>query len=506
MDGPSIVSPGPMILNTKGDLVWTSDQFGHASNLKVQRYRHQDYLTFWAGEKLQESGQGVYYMLDSSYHTIHIVSAVGEGLYGDLHEFKITNEDTALITVYNRTQVDLTSTNMAWVEDGSIVDGIFQEIDVASGRLVFQWRASDHLEEPFFTQSSGGYVGNGPFDYFHINSVDKDSHGNYLASLRHLHMLVYIDGSTGEVLWALGGQADDFQDISDGAATNFRWQHDARWISEEDGIISLFNNGIARQHYSDADHSEGRIIRLDFADRTAERLQAFSSLQHISSASQGSVQLLPATEEGGDTHVFVGWGSSAAYSEFKSDGQLLCETHLAPSSLFYFERAKSYRAIKAPTTWKAQPEAWDPAASIKGNNMYISWNGATEVAWWALQGTLAGGDAEEGQFEEVDVMAKEGFECSFDLRGSSSTRAYISYRVAALDAEMNVLRYSNNAVAPRTGSGSYLWAGVVFAATAILVVLLTISYRDYLRQALAKLSLSSGRTRYQRLDAEFVGR
>lgn len=63
MDGPSIDSPGPMILDKRGDLVWTSDHFGHAANLKVQRYRGQDYLTFWAGEKLQESGQGMYYMV-----------------------------------------------------------------------------------------------------------------------------------------------------------------------------------------------------------------------------------------------------------------------------------------------------------------------------------------------------------------------------------------------------------------------------------------------------------
>lgn len=63
LDGPSITDPQPLILDSKGNLVWTSDQFGHSANLKIQQYRGDEYLTFWAGEKLQESGRGVYYMV-----------------------------------------------------------------------------------------------------------------------------------------------------------------------------------------------------------------------------------------------------------------------------------------------------------------------------------------------------------------------------------------------------------------------------------------------------------
>ncbi|KAK4541627.1 hypothetical protein LTR36_007771 [Oleoguttula mirabilis] len=498
MDGPSIDNPGPMILDTEGELVWTSDHFGHAANLKVQWYRGQDYLTFWAGEKLQESGQGVYYMLDSSYRTVFTVSAVGDDLYGDLHEFEITDEDTALITVYNRTQVDLTNTDMAWVEDGLIVDGIIQEIDIASGKLVFQWRASDHLDDLLFAVSFGDYVDNGPFDYFHINSVDKDSRGNYLVSIRHLHMIVYIDGHTGEVLWALGGHANDFKDISGGAATNFQWQHDARWISEEQGVISLFDNGIARHHSSDAEQSEGRMIRLDFANRTAEHIHSFTSLQRVSSTSQGSVQVLPAAEKSGDAHVFVGWGSSAAYSEFTSDGKLLCETHFAPSSLFYFERAKSYRAIKAPALWKAEPE-WSPSAAIESDLVYVSWNGATEVAWWVLQGALVSGDVQTETYEEVDILAKDGFECSFELPSPAQT--YTSYRVAALDAEMNMLRYSNVVESPPDRTEPYVWAVVLSASTAALVILLLVAYPGVVRQALAHGTFVRDRAGYRRLNA-----
>lgn len=66
LSGPGIDYAGPMILDHQGELVWTTQDFGAAGNLKVQQYDGEDYLTFWAGEKLQESGQGKYYMVGSS--------------------------------------------------------------------------------------------------------------------------------------------------------------------------------------------------------------------------------------------------------------------------------------------------------------------------------------------------------------------------------------------------------------------------------------------------------
>ncbi|KAF2772424.1 hypothetical protein EJ03DRAFT_203922 [Teratosphaeria nubilosa] len=451
MDGPSVNKLGPMVLDARGDLVWTSDQYGHAANLKVQTYQGQKYLTFWAGEKLEESGQGQYYMVDSSYNLFKTVSAVGQDLHGDLHEFKVTGNGTALITVYDRTHVDLRQTAMFdTVEDGLIVDGIFQELDIATNELLFEWRASQHFASTYFHYSYGSKVnGETAFDYFHINSVDKDSKGNYLVSLRHLYMLVYIDGRTGAILWAVGGNSEDFEDASDGAATDFEWQHDARWVDEQAGLISLFDNGIARHHYEDAEYSEGRLIRLDREHRTAELVRSYRSLHDISSASQGSVQMLPAAIAGADPHVFIGWGSSAAYSEFSFDGTLLCETHFAPSISFYFERAKSYRAIKAQE-WVAMPESWDPVAKMKGNSIFVSWNGATVVAFWMLQVAVAASnrdtDNEELILEDVLQIEKGGFETRIQIPGNrgSSKR----YRVAALDTDGKVLRYSNEIVIP----------------------------------------------------------
>lgn len=470
LDGPSISHPSLLMLDMTGNLVWRSHAFGHPANLQLQSYLGQDYITFWAGKKLTESGQGVYYMLDAAYNVRHIVRAKGEGLYGDMHEFKVTNDGTALITVYDRKHVDLAFTDMDWVIDGYIVDGIFQEIDIHTGNLIFEWRASDYIfDYSYLQRSSGGYVkdSTAAFDYFHINSVDKDSRGNYLISLRHLHMLLYISGENGDILWALGGDAEDlqdFQDLSAGEATNFRWQHNARVLSEDgEGVmtISLFDNRISRTDYSDSRASKGRIIRLDLVRRTVELDIAFTSLHDLSSTSQGSVQLISSDDASpSSARIFTGWGSSAAFTEHaRVNGSVLCETHFAPAVMYYWERAKSYRAYKFPrSSWQAVPEAWDPKAVIQGGRLYVSWNGATAVHEWFLEGLLvydtptfdptAHGEGRKGHTEEsweaIDVVRVKSFETAFKLPNTEGRAArYAAYRVTALDAESNILRYSN---------------------------------------------------------------
>ena len=456
--GQSVAAGGPMILDMYGNLVWSAPgQYGDASaNTKIQRYRGQDYLTFWAGEKLQESGLGSYYMLNSSYDVVHTVSAVGENTEGDLHEFQITGDGSALITVYERVLVDLDNTYIDLSADQMIVDGILQEIDIATGELLFEWRSSDHLDHPALQTSSGGLVADGSFDYFHMNSIDKDSKGNYLISMRHLHALVYVEGVTGNILWTLGNNAGDFEDLSQGEATGFQWQHDARWVSEDEGIISLFDNGMAHKH-PDASYSQGLIIQLDFDNWTAALLQVYTSRGLIGSPSQGDVQLLRRPHD--DDHVFIGWGASATFTEHNIGGDLLCETHFGASWLFYFERVKSYRAFKT-FGWKAIPSAWDPEARIADDRIYVSWNGATEVAYWVLQTRREATNIAVDSWDIHDdsgetILKSNSFEHSFTLTSPVDGTAY---RVAALDSHRNVLRYSNEFVYVHTSIN--FWSGL----------------------------------------------
>ena len=55
--------PGPLIFDNKGDLVWMESRFGMVMDFRVQRYRGEDYLTFWVGEDDGTRGLGRYYMV-----------------------------------------------------------------------------------------------------------------------------------------------------------------------------------------------------------------------------------------------------------------------------------------------------------------------------------------------------------------------------------------------------------------------------------------------------------
>ena len=192
LNGASIEHPGPSVLDARGGLVWTTDEYGTVLNMRLQWYKGEKYITFWAGTKSGTMGQGSYYMLDSSYNVFKKLDAVGENYHGDLHEFKITDDDTALLTVYTAKQVDLTDLGHWRGKNGWIVDSMFQEIDIETEKLMFEWSASDHFppSESYMTNPLGGYSESSPFDSFHINSVDKEpSSGNYMISSRHTHHL-----------------------------------------------------------------------------------------------------------------------------------------------------------------------------------------------------------------------------------------------------------------------------------------------------------------------------
>lgn len=69
--GHSLPRPGPMILDARGELVWHhyfQNSFGgQAYNFMVQKYKGEDYLTFWLGDdRIRGHGSGFYYMVCAS--------------------------------------------------------------------------------------------------------------------------------------------------------------------------------------------------------------------------------------------------------------------------------------------------------------------------------------------------------------------------------------------------------------------------------------------------------
>ncbi|GAD98924.1 hypothetical protein NFIA_002430 [Paecilomyces variotii No. 5] len=417
--GFSVDKPSLNIFDAQGELAWKDESWGEAQDFKVQQYRGENYLTFWAGVELDIHGNGSWYMLNSFYQPSYNISPVGEGLVGDLHEFHITSNDTALVTIYDPIPSDLTS--LGGSSSGWVYDALFQEIDIETGKLLFEWRASQHYPvESTFLALDGHGDKSKPFDAFHINSVDKDLWGNYLVSMRHTHTISSIKGETGEVLWTLGGRLNEFSDVSNSGSTDFSWQHDARWLGND--TISILNNA-AHEFDSPAPYSNGMVIQLDIHAREATLLVSYCESQEVLATSQGNMRVL---ENG---NVFIGWGHSAAFTEFTADGEILCDVHFGASAYFSLGRIVSYRAFKG--YWVGTPLT-EPSAVVTDDGIYVSWNGATEVSEWQLEAFEQPSD----ESLVLESVPKTGFETRIDVPENTK---YPFFRIVALDSDGTAL-------------------------------------------------------------------
>jgi hypothetical protein len=352
---------GPEIVDEQGRPVWfhPTSNGDEGTDFRVQRYRGEPVLTWWQGRGIGGAGAGVDYVIDGSYRVIATVHA-GNGLEADGHEFLLTPQGTALITIYHEVPYDLSS--VGGPADGAAVDAIVQEIDVESGRVLFEWHSLDHvaLGESYLPVDS-------PYDYFHINAVNLDNDGNLLISGRHTWTVYKVDRHSGQILWRLGGKRSDF---SLGPGVPFAWQHNP--LPAGDNTIRLFDNETNGSSQV-LPHSRVIWIHLDAATATATLLKEVTHPVRLLADSQGNAQTL----DNGDT--FVGWGQLGRVSEFDSQGKLLFDAYLLDGNNTY----RGYRA-----TWTGHPET-QPTATARTNadgstTVHAVWNGATEVAAWRI--------------------------------------------------------------------------------------------------------------------------
>ena len=382
---------GPMIVDDQGQLVWYS-KYRSARDFKVQRYRGRPVLTWWEGRVLAGHGLGEYVIFDDSYREMARVRA-GNGYRGDLHEFLITPQGTALLTTYNPVPANLSA--LGGPKYGAVWDGIAQEVDIETGEVIFEWHSLEHvgMEESYIEPPSDP---RDSYDYFHINSIDVDHDGNLVISARNTWSVYKVERKSGEVLWRLGGKNSDFEM---GPGTQSAFQHDAR--CHQDGIISIFDNGAHPQVHEE---SRGILVELDEQKMNATLVRAYTSPQKLLATSQGNAQLLP------EGNVFVGWGSEPFLSEFSCDGELLLNARFPPGGA-------SYRAFRFP--WSGHPIE-DPAVAVEQGTadkvkLYASWNGATEVESWEV---LAG--SRPGQLQSLGSVPRIGFETVMLVQTSHS--------------------------------------------------------------------------------------
>lgn len=228
----------------------------------------------------------------------------------------------------------------------------------------------------------------------------------------------YINGSTGAILWTLGGANSSFRIIdSNYNAFELKNMHHSRihplssirlpdYLQREDIsetthiVLSVFDNAYnADESPPTAPFSSAIILLLDLRSHVATIIERYPHPLGTTAAMFGSVSLLP----NGDR--FIGWGSARAVSQHTRDGRLVYYAEIGDADVL----VGSYRAFKAP--WIGRPNT-RPSVYIYAwgcrwrSVVYVSWNGATEVHRYRVFSPMG----QEEQFVPVAVMQKDGFE------------------------------------------------------------------------------------------------
>jgi hypothetical protein len=405
--GPGALGPtqaGPLIVDGDGEPVWFRALSGAwLANFRSWDYRGQPVLAWWEGQVVLPLGYGVGegVVVDRLYRDLTRLRPVG-GSTMDMHELRLTPEGTALFTCHPR-QVAADLSALGGPRHGRVLESIFQEVDVRSGRLLLEWRSLDHVPV-----SESYRPLDDPLDYLHLNSIDVAPDGNLIVSGRHTWTIYKLDRRTGHVIWRIGGKRSDF---GLGPGLQFSWQHDAEQPS--DGILTVFDNGFDGDTKTER-RSRALVIELDEARRTAKLARAFYHRTPILASSMGSVQILP----GG--HVVVGWGSEPYLNEFAPDGTTLTDVQLP-------RKQQSYRGFRLP--WTGEPHH-PPAVRATPNpakgmsTLYASWNGATQLAAWQVH---AG--PHHSDLRPIGTIPSQAFETAIAVNGDSGYAA-----VTGLDA------------------------------------------------------------------------
>lgn len=137
-------------------------------------------------------------------------------------------------------------------------------------------------------------------DYMHINSMTIDkADGNLLCSFRNINSIIKINRNTGEIIWILGGEGDQFNLTEN---QKFSKQHSI--VSSDNNTILIYDNGNKDQR--------SRMVKFKI-DENNKKIENFTEYDaELYAPMMGSVQVI---NEGKETYLICyGGGEYTKYS------------------------------------------------------------------------------------------------------------------------------------------------------------------------------------------------
>lgn len=349
---------GKSIISNEGDSLYGTFDSERGIGFTINK---NGYLTYY------NYVDSCFDMMDSSYNVVKQFF-MGNGYRADEHEFLVFPDGQSLMMCYD-THPNLDLSYLGGLDTVDVIGCVVQKLD-ADQNVIFEWRTWDHMV--YADAIAWAYddiaQGNPVFDWIHANSMELDADGNLLLSSRHLCEITKIDFSTGEMLWRMGGDNNQFTFVNDPDPSHFSGQHDFRRLPN--GNYTMFNNG----NNVTPNVSSAKEYQLDQVNKVATMIWKYKhpmvGTANVFGPAMGSVQRLS------NGNTFINWGLLSSnipqvprFSEVDSAGNIVWEFN------FDGEYYIVYRAHKFD--WNRCAPVMDSMFQlvyISADSAVLSWN------------------------------------------------------------------------------------------------------------------------------------
>ncbi|MBK6481653.1 MAG: aryl-sulfate sulfotransferase [Chitinophagaceae bacterium] len=346
----------PTIIENDGTLVWARDQGIDGHDFKLQKNGYLSYYRY---------GYAWWRILDSNYNVIDSVQC-GNGyeLETNGHDVQMYADGHMLLMALNNQTIDMTA--YGGQPNATVKGLIIQELD-ENRDVVFQWRSWDHF---LFTDANQFTpLTNSNVDYVHGNAVERDTDGNIMISSRNMDEITKINRETGEVIWRMGGENNQFTFVNDNIPEHFRQQHDIRRLPN--GNVTLLNNG----NFLPVQISSAKEYHLDEVNKIATLIWYYEhpDVDGVKVFAKGSAnaQRLP------NGNTMISWGTITFDKGLPNMTEVDPDKNIVWEMTFDQSGQKTYRAFKFDWNPCSRVSAFTMKAAKKPGMIQLSWQPAT---------------------------------------------------------------------------------------------------------------------------------
>ncbi len=252
-----------------------------------------------------------------------------QGFVLDVHDLQVMEDGSYYVFGRDHITIDMSQYVPGGDTAAILVAHTIHHMDADDNEL-WRWHSFEHYD--ILDVDEAIDLTNHTIDWTHCNSMEIDPDGNLIISTRNFNEITKINRQTGEIIWRLGGERNQFQFINDNRG--FGRQHDARVLSN--GNLALFDNG----HFLIPQYSSYVEYEIDEQNFTATLVRRYSRNGTIYSPSRGGVQELS------NGNILISWDNipNPLVSEISPEDSTEYEVR-------YDSYAHQYRAYKFP--WKS---------------------------------------------------------------------------------------------------------------------------------------------------------